>query len=348
EIYVNAERFKKIDKDVGYGYNNIFTTCNLDTPHFDFRSKKIKIINNKIAVTGPTYPEFEGVPIPIVLPFGIFPLNRGRHSGLLPPQFAQSEDFGLGLENFGYYKVLNDNWDVTTRANIYSYGGWSVNVSPEYYKRYKYRGALTLSLQKTKILNSSGLAKEEFTTSNTFHISWNHSSDAKARPGTTFSASVNAGSTKYNQYVTNNSYTNYQNQLSSSITWSKTWNQGKYNLSVAANHDQNNNLGLVNVRLPTVNFSAATIYPFQKKDFVGTPKWYEKLGVSYTGTLLNQVSFYDSAFNFRRLLDTMQWGVEHNIPISLTLPPLGPIIMSPSISYAERWYGQRMILSWND
>lgn len=348
EIYVNAERFKKIDKNVGYGYNNVFTTCNLDTPHFDFRAKKIKIINNKIAVSGPAYPEFEGVPIPIVIPFGIFPLNRGRHSGILPPQFAQSEDFGLGLENFGYYKVLNDNWDLTLRGNLYSYGGWSVNVSPEYYKRYKYRGALTLSVQKTKILNSSTLAKDEFSVSNTFHISWNHSTDPKARPGTTFSASVNAGSTKYNQYVTNNALLNFQNQLNSSITWSKTWSQGKYNLSVAANHDQNNETRLINVRVPTVNFSAATVYPFQKKDFAGTPKWYEKLGISYNGTLLNQISFYDSAFNFRKLLDTAQWGVEHDIPISLTLPPLGPLLISPSISYAERWYGQEVIRTWDN
>src|SRR6266487_3967598 len=76
EIYVNAQRFKKINKNVGYGYRTVFTTCNLDTPHFAFVAKKIKIINNKIAVSGPAYPEFEGVPIPIIIPFGIYPLNR--------------------------------------------------------------------------------------------------------------------------------------------------------------------------------------------------------------------------------------------------------------------------------
>ena len=348
EMFVNAQRFKKIDKDVGFGYRTTFTTCNLDTPHFAFRTKKIKIINNKIAVSGPTHPEFEGVPVPIYLPFGIFPLNRGRHSGLLPPQFASSQDFGLGLEGLGYYKVLSDNFDMTVRGNIYSYGGWSVNIQPEYYKRYKYRGNLNLAIQKTKILNSSAYSQEEFTTSNTFFITLNHATDPKARPGTTFTASVRAGSTKYNQYVTNNSYTNFNNQLSSSITWSKTWNDGKYNLSVAGNHDQNNNSRLINVRVPSVNFSATTIYPLQRKEFVGTPKWYEKLGISYTGTLLNQISFYDSAFNWSKLLDTAQWGVEHRIPISLTLPALGPLTVGPSISYAERWYGQRIIRSWNE
>jgi hypothetical protein len=346
-MFIHADLFKKVDKDVGFGYRTTFTTCNLDTPHFDFRAKKIKIINNKIAVTGPAYPEFEGVPMPIALPFGIFPLNRGRHSGLLPPQFASSQDFGLGLEGLGYYKVLSDNYDVTIRGNIYSYGGWSVNLTPDYYKRYKYKGNLNLALQKTKILNSGVDAKEEFTTSNTFFITWTHARDPKARPGTSFSASVRAGSTKYNQYVTNNSYTNFQNQLSSSITWSKMWNQGKYNLSIAANHDQNNNLRLVNLRIPTVNFTATTLYPLQPKELVGTPKWYQKLGIAYTGTMLNQMSFYDSAFSFGHLLDTALWGVEHRIPISVTLPPLGPLTLSPSISYAERWYGQYLYKTWN-
>lgn len=347
EIFIHSEKIKKINKDVAYGYRNVFTTCNLDTPHFDFRTRKLKIINNKIAVSGPATFEVEGVPLPVAIPFGIFPLNRGRHSGVLPPQFASNQDFGLGLEGLGYYKVLNDNWDLTVRSNIYSYGGWSLNVQPEYYKRYKYRGNLNVALQKTKILNSSVYAKTEFTESSGFFVTWTHSTDTRARPGTSFSANVRAGSTKFNQYVPNNTYQNFQNQLSSSITWSKTWSQGKYNLSVAGNHDQNNNSGLINVRLPTVNFSATTIYPFLKKEFVGSQKWYEKLGVSYTGTLLNQFSFYDSLFNFRKLLDTAQWGVEHRIPVTLSLPPLGNLIVSPSISYAERWYGQRILRTWN-
>lgn len=347
EIYVHAQRFKKVSPDIAYGYKTTFTTCNLDTPHFDIRARKLKIINDKIAVSGPAFIEFEGVPMPIGLPFGIYPLNRGRHSGILAPQFASNESFGLGLEGFGYYKVINDNWDIITRGNIYTYGGWNLDVNPEYYKRYRYRGNLDVQLQKTKILNSSGLSKSEFTQSTGFFVTWNHSTDPKARPGTMFTASVRAGSTKFNQYIPNNAFQNYQNQLSSSITWNRTWNQGKYNLSIAANHDQNNNLGLINVRLPTLNFSASTIYPFQKKEAVGTPKWYEKLGISYNGTFLNQVSFYDSSFSFKRLLDTAQWGADHTIPITLSLPSLGPLNISPSVSYEERWYGQLINRDWD-
>lgn len=347
EMYVFAQKLKKMDKDVSFAYQARFTTCNLDTPHFAFHTKRVKIINNKFAVSGPAYPEFEGVPMPVAIPFGIFPLAKGRHSGLLPPQFTSNDSYGLGLEGLGYYKVFGDNWDVTTRANIYTYGGWALYINPKYMKRYKYNGNLNLSILKSKILNSSTAAGEEFTNNTSFQINWSHSTDTRARPGTSFTASVNAGSTKYNSFVPNNAMQNFQNQLSSSITYSKSWDQGKYNLTASANHSQNNNLRLVSVTLPTIAFTAATFYPFQKKESVGTAKWYEKLGISYSGNLLNQVAFYDSAFSFRKLIDTAQWGVQHNIPITLTLPAVGPLIFAPSVSYSEKWYGQKILRNWN-
>ena len=347
ELFVNAKVLKKVDKDVFFGYGAIFTTCNYDTPHFAIRTRKIKMINNKIALSGPASPEFEGVPVPIGIPFGIFPLQRGRHSGILTPTFIASEDFGFGLEGLGFYKVVNDNMDVTIRSNIYTYGGWSLNISPKYFKRYHYTGGLNLTLQNTRALNRSGTILDEFNTSKTFMISWNHARDNRARPGSTFNANVNFGSTKFNQTLVNNPNQNFQNQLSSSISYNKDF-RGKANFSINLNHNQNNNTRLVNLNFPTANFNVVTLYPFQKQEKVGTPKWYEAIGIGYSGNISNQVSFYDTAgVSFKKLLDTMQWGATHSIPISLTLPQLGAFTISPSVSYEERWYGQKIFRSWD-
>lgn len=347
EIFVNANTMKKVSKDVAFAYKARFTTCNLDDPHFAFRTNKMKIITDKIGVSGPTFPEFEGVPFPIGIPFGIFPLATGRHSGLMAPAFSTSEDFGLGFEGLGYYKVLSDNFDATVRTNIYSYGGWNLNLNSKYIMRYKYMGNFNLSLQNTRILNRNAAINQEYTGGRTFMINWTHSMDQRARPGTSFSANVNFGSTKYNKLLLNNPFQNYQNQISSSISYTKTWDN-KYNLSVNLNHNQNNNLGLVNMSLPNINFNAITIYPFQSKDQIGAGKWYEKLGIGYNGSFQNQLSFYDSALNFNKLLDTMQWGVQHSIPISLSLPSLGPITITPGISFDEKWFGQQSIKTWNN
>lgn len=344
EIYVTGEKMKKISPNEFYALRGQFTTCNLDTPHFAFRSKKMKIISQKLAVSGPVHPEFEGVPVPIYLPFGFFPISQGRHSGLLPPQFTASEQYGIGLEGLGYYKVLSDYLDVTVRSNIYSYGGWALFLSPSYRKRYRYNGGLNFVLQRTRLLSRD--PKQEYTKAKTFNITWSHTVDSRARPGTSFSANVNAGSTKYNQYVVNNPTRNYSNQLSSSITYSKTWE--KSNLTVSANHNQNNNTGVVNINLPTIAYTLNTFYPLQKKEMVGEPKWYEKLGIGLNSNLGNQISFYDSAFSFRRVLDTIQWGAMHNVPIQLSLPPLGPVQISPGITFQEKWYSSRMVRNWSD
>ena len=97
ELFVNGEDIKKYDDNTIYIKRGIFTTCNLDEPHFGFRANKMKVINKKLAVSGPAHPEFEGVPIPVYLPFGFYPLSQGRHSGFLPPQFTTNDQFGIGL-----------------------------------------------------------------------------------------------------------------------------------------------------------------------------------------------------------------------------------------------------------
>jgi hypothetical protein len=350
EMFVFAERIKKFDATSFFASMGRFTTCNLDTPHFAFRARKMKLVNNKWAYSGLAYPEFEGVPFPIGIPFGIYPLSQGRHSGLLAPQFTATESFGLGLEGLGYYKVVNDYFDATVRTNIYSYGGYSINVSPTYRVRYRFNGGVRFSFQNTRIAFKGD---PDFVSTKTFNFAWFHNMDSKARPGTTFGANINFGSTKFNRFVPNNPQLNFQNNVASSIQYSKTWGDGRYNLSVTGNHSQNNQTGQYTISLPNVNITVNTLYPFQKKESVGTAKWYEKLGIGYNGQIQNQFTFFESDSPYRRstigeIIDTMQWGAQHQIPINLALPALGPFTISPSVTYAERWFGQQVLLSWND
>ncbi len=344
EMFIHAQKMKKINSEEYFAFKGRFTTCDLDTPHFAFIATKMKLVNKKFAITGPVHPEFEGVPIPIYIPFGFFPLTQGRHSGLLPPQFTASDQFGLGLEGLGYYKVLNDNFDMLFRTNIYSYGGYTLFFTPTYRVRYKYSGQLNFTWQNTRQLADIG--KDAYTTTKTFSLNWSHQVDSKARPGTNFSANVNVASTKFNQYVLNNPTLNYQNQLSSSITYSKTWD-GKYNLSMGLNHNQNNESRLVTVNFPNLSFSAPTLYPLQKKDFVGTPKWYEKFGIGLTSTISGGASFYDSLFSFKNVLDTFQYGMQNSIPISMTLPLKGAIQVTPGVSFSNRLYSRKMFLKYD-
>lgn len=348
EMYVYGQVIKKVSPDVFYALRGRFTTCNLDTPHFAFISNKIKFINNKVAISGPVHPEFEGVPIPIYFPFGIYPLNQGRHSGFLSPNFTVNEQKGLGLEGLGYYKVIDEYWDIIIRSSIYSYGGWSLNLNPRYSKKYHYSGNFAFDIQNFN-LNFKG--DPDFQKNRAYHITWSHSADTKSRPGVTFSANVNAGSSSYNSLVPNDPNLNFQNQMQSSIAYSKTWQDLPFNLTLTANHDQNTNLKLINVSLPTLGFNMTTIYPFRRKDAVGDLKWYENIGIGYSLNAQNRFSFYDTVKNksiFQQIKDTLQWGAHHSVPISLSLPQMGVFQLSPSVSYDETWYQSKVTQTWDN
>lgn len=363
DFYNFAEKVKKYDAETFFASKGRFTTCNLDTPHFAFRFSKAKFISKKLVVTGPVHPEFEDVPIPIYLPFGIFPMQKGRQSGILPPQFTVNENFGLGLEGIGYYRAINDYVDAKVWFDIYSYGTWRANFSPTYRMRYRYNGTFNLSIQNTKFAFKND---PDYSNSKSFFVTWTHSMDSKARPGVSFNASVNAGSSKYLRLVPNGALVNpgftgniagagnymqpmnFTNQLNSTISYQKMWNGTPFNFAMNLSHNQNTSTKVVNLNLPDITFVMNTIYPFQPKDAVGQSKWYEKLGVGYTGNYRGQITFYDTAFKFRQLIDTFQWGAQHNVPIILSLPSLGPFQAAPNFSFREKWFAQKFYRTWNN
>ena len=131
---------------------------------------------------------------------------------------------------------------MAVRANIYSYGGYNLYFTPEYRVRYRYSGRMNFVYQNTKILSNTG--ESAYDQNKTYNFQWAHTVDSKAHPGQNFSANVNLMSAKFNNYNITNPTAVYNNQINSSIAYSKTFADGKYNLTVNANHNQNNITGL--------------------------------------------------------------------------------------------------------
>lgn len=346
EGFVSSVKVKKQPDNTVFGFRNGYTTCNLDTPHFAFRARKIKVIPDKLIVSGPANLEIEGIPTPLFIPFAIFPLSNGQRTGLLPPQYVVNQQKGVGLENGGYYFGLGEYLDLTVRADVYSYGSWGLTLSPTYRKRYKYNGGFNLAFANTR--SGDPEIKDEFTRSRDFRVTWSHSMDGKARPGTNFGASVNFGTTSYNQFNVTDAATRLNNNMSSSINYSKSWAGKPYNLTLAANHNQNNLTREVNINFPDGSFNVNTLYPFQAKELAGAPRWYEKIGVSYNVLLRNNVRFVDSAFGTPAMFDKLQAGMQHQVPITLSIPVTKNLTLSPSINYTEKWYIRKSEKRWND
>ncbi|WP_246001610.1 putative LPS assembly protein LptD [Mucilaginibacter gracilis] len=329
------------DEEVAYS-NVLFSTCDLPYPATHFGIVITKGIAEKhTIISGPAYLEIEGVPLPLYLPFGFFPKPDSKSSGFILPTFGEDQQLGFYLKGFGYYLALNDYVDLTTLGNYYTKGSYSITSTARYLKKYKYQGQLTLSFASTK----TGLETDP--ASKDFHINWNHTQDAAAHPGTTFSASVNAGTSSYYQNTRADGAYNLtaltQNQLSSSIAYGKTWPGSLFNFTASVSHNQDISRKVItNLELPSFSLNMTTVSPFDSKDRIGEQKWYQRITVGYSLQGTNKLTNIPEAelFTAATFPKKLQNGFNQSVPVSLSLNVLKYFQFSSSFTYNERDYFQ--------
>ena len=133
----------------------------------------------------------------------------------------------------------------------------------------------------------------DYSVSKSFKLTWSHRQDAKANPTQSFSASVNFATSSYerNNLVSMYNPENYtQSTRTSSVSYSKTFSKIGLTLSGTFNLSQNMRDSSIAVTLPSLNISVSRFYPFKRKKAVGKERWYEKIAMSYTGTISNSIS----------------------------------------------------------
>ena len=335
--YVHSERTKKIDANSFILKKGVYTTCDYDHPHFYLRMTKAKVISNKKIITGPAYLVLEDFPIYFpMIPFGFFPNSPSYSSGIIMPTYGEEQNRGFFLKQGGYYWAASQYFDLTLRGDIYSKGSWATNVLTNYRKRYKFSGNFNFSYNVNQYGDPDLPDARKL---KGFSVNWTHSQDAKANPFQTFSASVNLSTAGYDQQNSNSIQNYLSTTKSSSISYSKKWENTPFNMSANFRHSQNSRDSTISLSLPELTFSMAKIYPFRQKDRVGQAKWYEKIGVSYTGNIRNSITSKESELFEKSLITDWSNGWKHTI--QNTLPNFNVfkyINVSPSISYSERWY----------
>jgi LptD protein len=339
--FISGGVAKKLNEtEVAYR-NVIFSTCDLPYPDTHFGIVITKGIGEKNRIiSGPAYLEIEGIPLPLVIPFGFFPKPDSRTSGVIIPTFGEDQKLGFYLRNFGYYLGLNDYVDLTTMGTIYSKGSYEASETIHYLKRYKYGGNFSFDYGSHNYgLQGDPAAKD-------FNVTWTHTQDPNANPGSTLSASVNAGSSTF--YQNNPATTNYNpqslisNTLRSTVNYSKSWAGTPFNLSVGLSHSQDLTNKTVSLQLPTLSFSMASLSPFDSKDRVGEAKWYQKITVSYSLQASNEIDNLPESelFQGNTLVKALQTHITHSVPIGLSLNVLKYFQFGTNVNYQEHWYLQ--------
>ncbi|MBR5274170.1 MAG: LPS-assembly protein LptD [Bacteroidales bacterium] len=314
-----------------------YTVCDCEEPHYYLQLSAAKVMTkpSQKTVFGPAWPVIEGVPLPVAIPFGFIPKRPDRATGILFPSFGEEASRGFYLRDAGLYFVIGDYFDIAVTGDIYTLGSWALDFNSRYKVNYKFNGNIGLTFSNDQ---SGERGSSDFRQSKNFGIKWSHSQDAKARPGTSFSASVNFSSPSNSKYNSTSVEEALQNKISSSISYSKNWN-GKMNLSINALHNQDSKDSSYSFTLPNVTFSVNRFYPFKRKNRVGKEKFYEKFSLGYNTAFQNRISFKASEFNKPGFWDKFQNGMTHNFQIGLpNFTAFKYINVTPSVQYGMNWY----------
>ena len=345
EGYLHGERVKKMEERVFYIRGGSFTTCSHEHPHFRLRTGKTKVISGDKIITGPAYLEILDVPTPLVLPFGFFPTETRRRSGIIIPTYGNNFERGYFLKDGGYYWATNEFMDMTFRGEIYTMGGWGLRVQSNYKKRYRYRGNMAVNFNRIKYGEESFLENGgSFRNSTDFNIRWSHNQDPKARPDLRFSANVNLASASYFRNTQQTANQVLTSQMQSNVSIQKSWQGRPYSLSMNLRHSQNNQQKTIALTLPQLSFNVNRFYPFKFGTQIGEDAWYEKIGMNYSFQAENRIDgrMDEDLFSARSFNRNARYGGQHSASLQTNAKLFKYWTFSPSIRMNSRWYGSRL------
>ena len=348
--YYHGEAIKKVDKDVLFVAGGRYTTCDAEHPHYYFYSPKMKVTLRDQIVAEPVYFYIADIPI-FALPFGVFPNQSGRRSGIIAPAYGEDARRGRFLSHFGYYWAINDYLDLSSTFDWFTRGGWLNRSMLRYALRYDFTGSVevnTTSLH-TGESNDPGRTEQKDYNVRVYH-------NQQIDPTTRFDVNFTFSSGSFFRNISSNLDEILRQNIVSNATISKTWEESNRSLSVNVYRDQNLQTKDVEERLPSFSFNQGQFFPFRKSSGSGRSSadgareysWYEMIGVSYSSQgQLNRSRRYEvlkSAADPTLDSTTIEHfneraGINHQLSISAS-PKAGYFTIAPFMSYNERWYSK--------
>lgn len=324
----SGQRVKKVDKDIYFIEDGIYTTCEGDEPVTYFTAKKMKVIHKDKVIAKWMFMYIGGVPVPVPIPFAVFPAESGRRSGIIAPSYGQIGDRGWYFRNFGYFLAISDYMDLALTGDYYTRGGWGTRSRFRYAKRYDFSGNVNAGYSVIKTGDDSDPTRTE-------QVDWNLAlfHNQQFDPNTRLDVNLQFQSSTF---LTNNSVSYndlLQKDIISNATLNRRWDNGT---SMTVNYSRRQNLesGDIYEILPNINYNVPVIYPFRPKYSTSRDQnWYELIGVNYSGQFKNQRNKVDGNLNIRG-------GIQHNASVKAS-PKIGYFNLTPSINYTEKWYNKK-------
>ncbi len=344
--YIRSQHAKRDANGNLYLEHGTYTTCDEEHPDFYISLSKAKVRPGKDVVFGSAYLVVADVPLPLAIPYGFFPFTKSYSSGLIMPTYGDESSRGFYLRDGGYYFAVNDKWDLKLLGEIYTKGSWGLSAASNYKKRYRYSGSLYISYMNSK----TGDKGIDDTQNEDFKVIWSHRKDPKSNPFSTLTASVNFATSSYESNNLTSMYNPTsltQSTRTSSLSYSTTFSSLGMTISSTTNIGQYMRDTTISLTLPNLNVMVTKFYPFKRKKAVGQPKWYEKISMSYTGDLRNEILTKESQLLHSSLLKDWKNGIKHTIPISGEFSLFNYLNLTPTINLTDRMYTTKVVRTWD-
>ena len=371
EGYIHGDTVMKNEYDEMFIKTAKYTTCNLDHPHFYIQSTKMKMVPDKVVVSGPFNIVIEDIPTPIGFLFGIFPMPKEKNSGIVPPSPSTVGRKGLGLMQGGYYWGISDKLDAKLIGDIFMNGSWRAELLTNYFSRYKHRGLIKFGMSQINDgYNEDTLgSRKSIFDRRGYILNWNHSQ--LTNKNSKFSADVQIQSPTYNSDNFVNYSATLQNQFNSNIKYHKKFGNTPFSLDMNLKMDQAN-AGNVVFKLPSTTLRMQRQNPFSTYRGFGK-NYIKQFNFDYTANFDNEFSNIKTNdlfnFNFNNLKvpiigdrerpDTLnarqlsqsvfngKFGFKHGTtiqnPIKLKNDQL---TLTPNLTYNEIYYDKKLDYNW--
>ena len=337
-----GQQIKRASPKVLYVSRGIYTTCeNEDKPHFHFWARRMKIILGERVIAKPIVMFLGKIPV-AALPFGMFPTQKGRRSGLIVPRYGVSAREGRYLRELGYYWAASDYFDARATVDFYEKSGWLFKLGINYALRYNFTGGLSGSLTRKNF--ASGQVERR----------WDLSIRHNQTLGKTASFRVNGTFVSDNSYYKDFSFNANQRltrRLISRGTFSKRWPKKRASLSLSLSEEKDLEDGSITRLLPSLQlyFNERKLFGGNKEkqrgQGTGGDRWYENIYFRYNATLQSRYTRTAVNADSGIYIDDRRSFANHDISLRMSGPAklFGWLRLSQNLTIDEDWFDRAAV-----
>jgi hypothetical protein len=324
EAYYQGKSVLKTEDKPLYVHDGVFSTCELDEPHFCVEAKRMKVIPGDRVFAQDIVFKIMDIPLLYIPSFFVSIEEGNRRSGWVLPTFGRYSNKGWALEKFGYYWAPNDYYDARFLMDFYdSYG-----IKAELRQRYAWRDHISngsLSLEYWNYFLSTSPAQG-------YRIRINHPQTIGLRSRLNISGTFTNDTQQFSRELDKDE--RLEQQIVSNASFTTALGPFSVNLNLSRTEDLLT--GNSTTSFPQFSISRSNAKLFKRKKLSDPEKWYHKFTYSVNSKLINQMThtwnntdslFYDETKN----------KVESNVGVRYNDKLFGFLTLSPYLNYYEDW-----------